>query len=190
MPKKTQITLTLDAILTPEQKREMQFLLSDALYEFEGPRRDAEEYVAKRYTNKDGKFVLGGAEAQARKVAQVQLRCQLARALHDAALRVSVDEVDDVDEGIFPDEAFLLTNGTHVTALRDTEDRLRGLQFRPALTLDSVGTSLSLLSIEAPRKGFCIYMRALNKVAPQGAEEQRILLELDEENRAHTEGRR
>lgn len=91
---KTVITLTLEEPLTAAEKRNLQFLISDALYEFRASRLPVEEYVTKRYHRDDGKYALGEESHRADKVAQVQARCDLANKLHDAALHLGVTDIE------------------------------------------------------------------------------------------------
>lgn len=61
-------------------ERELEFLLGDALHEFNANRGpSAEEYVEKRYATQSDAF-------KARKVAEVRRRRAIAETLHNAAL--------------------------------------------------------------------------------------------------------
>lgn len=86
----TTITITLEETLTEEQHKVLQYVLSDALYEFtSGPRRNATEYVEKQYAElyPQGEPLSPERIRHVKKINEVELRCALARLMWDAALR-------------------------------------------------------------------------------------------------------
>jgi hypothetical protein len=78
----TKITLTVDGGLTEDELTNLRYLIDDALGEFVARRSPARQYVEERYPD-DGRYF-----AFNDKLAQVELRNQLAHKLHRAALKV------------------------------------------------------------------------------------------------------
>lgn len=96
---------------------------------------------------------------------------------------LGIEEEEKTPEG-FPDEEFMLRTGQHVTVLRDADDQLVSLSFKPALQVSPQESRLVMYPDSLPAV-FQEQMGALRKVAPMGAAEQRILEEFEEEHAAY-----
>lgn len=81
-----QVVLDLgDEDITPEEERQIRFLLMDALYEFGARRTPSPQYVAQRYDHLEG-------EAVPRKIVEVEGRVYLASKLHRARISIIKSE--------------------------------------------------------------------------------------------------
>lgn len=82
----TKIILTLSEELTEQERKDLQYLMTDAFAEFESTRRDP--YVSRRYPTLDGEPFL-------KKYTEVQRRRELARKLKAAAHQFEVLTLGD-----------------------------------------------------------------------------------------------
>lgn len=83
MPNK--IVLTLDFDLTDQDKHDLTYLISDALYEFRMVRK-MPEYLDRQY-----QFGEYSGAFRARKMAEISRRNDLASRLHNAALTLKIE---------------------------------------------------------------------------------------------------
>jgi hypothetical protein len=97
--KKTRIIIEVDGELNEQERNDLPYLISDALFDFRRVRGeskvDAEAYINRRYPDGEGYSWLN-REA---KVEQVLRRTALAKRLHDGALIPKVEHEHDEDDG-------------------------------------------------------------------------------------------
>jgi hypothetical protein len=88
-----QFVLEVVGKLTDEERKTLQYLLSDALHDFRARRKcgNARAYVQERYSPE---VYSPGSGRFEEKVKQVQARLVLAEKLHNAAVSVTIREVN------------------------------------------------------------------------------------------------
>lgn len=108
-----QFILVTDDELSEGECRDLEFLLSDALQDFQHARKqNARQYVDERYGPRGSEYwhswsgdEAGQLKAYDNKVSQVEARLTLARLLHNAAVGVTVKTVPDLIDWLEDNES-------------------------------------------------------------------------------------